>query len=479
MGLDSVTLLKAVFESTADGLLIVDPSGKVLQSNHRFQEMWRIPDELMATRDDDKLLSFILDQVFAPDAFLSKVRELYQSPLTVSEDTITFKDGRYFRRYSQPLSADGINYGRVFSFRDITVQKKNEEVFRTLTELSPDVISILSPEGKLVMNSAAAERIHGYSSEELIGQNTLEFHHPDDRAECQAVLQQLVDDPDVPVTVQYRYRHKNGTYTWMEANGSNQIHNPLINGIVVISRDIGKRKQLEEDLNEALRIRDDFTSIVTHELKTPVTSIKLQLQILQRAGKSLHTGEHSQRSENLPAMIGQVNALERLIDDLLQVSKIRKEKLSCDMKEEDLSKIISSSTENLRSLLHDCECELSNEIESELMVVCDRQRIEQVVVNLLTNVMKYAPGKPVKVVVKKNSGMAEIRVIDQGQGIQPEKRDAIFDLFCQGAGTRRVGGLGVGLYISRSIVELHSGKIFVESTPGKGSEFVVHLPLIC
>ncbi len=478
MSLDSVTLLKAVFESTADGLLIVDADGKVMQSNHRFQEMWKISDELMATRDDDKLLTYILDQIFAPEAFLAKVRELYESPHAISEDTITFKDGRYFRRYSQPLTADGKNYGRVFSFRDVTVQKKNEEVFRTLTELSPDVISILSPEGNLVMNSAAAERIHGYTNEELIGQNTLDYHHPEDREECQRVIQELVDHPGNPVTVQYRYRHKNGTYTWMEANGSNQIHNPLINGIVVISRDIGKRKQLEDDLNEALRIRDDFTSIVTHELKTPVTSIKLQLQILQRAGKTLHAGEQSQRSENLPAMIGQVNALERLIDDLLQVSKIRKEKLNCDMKEENLSKLVTMSTENLRSLLHDCECELTNDIEPDLMVVCDRQRIEQVVVNLLTNVMKYAPGKPVVVRVKNVAGMAEIRVIDQGQGILPEKRDAIFDLFCQGAGTRRVGGLGVGLYISRSIIELHSGRIFVESTPGKGSEFVVQLPLI-
>lgn len=478
MSLDSVTLLQAVFESTADGLLIVDQAGKIMQSNSRFQEMWRIPDELMATQNDEKLLNFILDQLISPEVFLAKVRELYQSPVAISEDTIPFKDGRFFNRYSRPLTSKGENCGRVFSFRDVTIQKKNEEVFRTLTELSPDVISILSPEGRLVMNSAAAERIHGYANEELIGKNTLSYHHPDDLQECQRVLQDLVDHPQSPVTIQYRYRNKNGTYTWMEAHGSNQIANPLINGIVVISRDIEGRKKLEDELKEALRIRDDFISIVTHELKTPVTSIKLQLQILQRAGKTLQSGENPQRSENLPAMIGQVNALERLIDDLLQVSRIRKEKLSCELKSDDLSGIVKESTENLRSLLTDCECELSTEIEPGIMVVCDHQRIEQVVVNLLTNVMKYAPGKPVKVIVKRNAGMAEFRVIDQGQGISLEIREAIFDLFSQGTPLRRIGGLGVGLYISRSIIELHSGKIFVESTPGKGSEFVVQLPLL-
>jgi signal transduction histidine kinase len=264
----------------------------------------------------------------------------------------------------------------------------------------------------------------------------------------------------------------------MEANASNQIHNPLINGVVVISRDISKRKQLEEELNNALEAREDFTSIVTHELKTPVTSIKLQLQILQRAGKTLQAGEALHRSENLSAMIGQVKALEKLIDDLLQVSRIQKEKITCEMKEENITKIVFESSENLRSLLDDYYCELQTELEQDVFGRCDRWRIEQVIVNLLTNVMKYAPGKPVKVVLKKLKGMAEIRVIDGGEGVSPENREAIFELFTQGTGTRRNGGLGIGLYISRSIMELHNGRIFVESTPGNGAEFVVQIPLL-
>ncbi len=89
-----------------------------------------------------------------------------------------------------------------------------------------------------------------------------------------------------------------------------------------------------------------------------------------------------------------------------------------------------------------------------------------------------SPGKPVKVVLKKLKGMAEIRVIDLGEGVSPENREAIFDLFTQGTGTRRIGGLGIGLSISRSIIELHNGKIFVESTPGNGAEFVVQIPLL-
>lgn len=478
MTIDSVSLLKAVFESTGDGLLIVDNEGKVLHSNKRFQELWRIPDVLMATEDDEKLLGFCIEQLVSPEAFMKKVQELYLNQEAVSEDTISFKDGRFFNRYSRPLKADGKKYGRIWSFRDVTEQKKNAEVFRTLTELSPDVISILSPEGSLVMNSAAAERIHGYGRDELIGKNTLELHHPDDRPLCEKALSDIMENPSEPVTIQYRYRHKNGTYTWMEANASNQINNPLINGIVVISRDIDKRKQLEQDLNDALKAREDFTSIVTHELKTPVTSIKLQLQILQRAGKSLQSGDAITRSENLPAMIGQVNALEKLIDDLLQVSRIQKEKLSVDLKEQDLSRIVKETSENLRPLLNDCNCELRLDIDPLLQASCDRGRIEQVLVNLLTNVMKYASGRPVKVTLKKLDRMGEIRVIDQGEGIAPENKEAIFNLFSQGTGTRRIGGLGIGLYISRSIVELHNGRIFVESTPGKGSEFVVHLPLL-
>lgn len=477
MSLDSLSLLHAVFESTVDGILIVDGEGKVIQSNRRFQELWKIPDSIVQTRDDQKLLNFILDQLLDPPKFISRVQSLYRNDEAFSDDTVEFKDGRIFDRHSRPLKSGGVTVGRLWRFRDITTEKKSLEMFSAIAELSPDIISILSPGGELIYNSPASVRIHGYSPEEMIGKNTFEFIHPDDQSQCAFAMEALRSDPSKIATVQYRYRNKNGHYDWMEATASNQIANPFINGFVVISREIGERKKLEHELNDALKTKDDFISIITHELKTPVTSIKLQLQILQRSGKTLHSGADSTRSENFPALISQVNSLDRLIDDLLQVSRIRNGKLNFEMKEENLGRLFKESEEYLRNLLSSAGCRLDTDIDGEVIVLCDKLRIEQVVLNLISNIVKYAPGKPVKIKLKAEDGMAKISVTDNGPGIPEEKQSEIFNLFSRGADAHHAGGLGVGLFISKSILDHHKGTIDVKSSAGKGSEFVIRLPL--
>ena len=478
MKLDGPSLLKAVFESTADGLLIVGNDGKVIDYNNRFAELWKIPSEILDTQNDEKILGFILGQLISPEKFISKVKDLYNDPEAESNDTIEFLDGRFFERYSRPLKVESVTMGRVWSFRDVSAHRKSQEFFSTITSLSPDIVSLIDESGKLVFNSTAAERIHGYSQSEMIGRNTFELIHEDDLQAVTDAMALLLADPESIQSVQYRYRNKDGSWSWMEAAASNQIKNPLIRGMVTISREITKRKKLEAELNRALKERDEFISISSHELKTPITSVLLQLQMLQRYKKSQDDmPESKKRYEDMDCLVDQVQSLQRLIDDLLSVSRIRTGKLSMEFKLEDFSALLHITLKRFNEMFLEAGCTLNVNIEDGISIPCDKIRMTQVFFNLMTNAAKYAPGSLVEISMKCLPGVVEFSIRDHGPGIPDNKKDFIFGLFERGSSQNYVTGLGIGLYISRSIIEGHNGTIHIESEHGKGSTFYIRLPL--
>lgn len=476
MDFDNLALLQAVFDSTAEGILVVDNSGKIIQFNKRFQELWKIPFEILSTQNDEKVLEYILQQLSDPDSFIAKVKELYLDTEASSHDQIEFKDGRHFERFSRPLKMGDVTVGRLWNFRDMTQMKKNEQVLAAITELSPDIISIVDANGTLVYNSTAAKRIHGYDNDEMIGINTLDLIHIDDRDYVAQELTNLLNNPGGLTTVQYRYTNKDGSFSWMEATAFNLVKNPLIRGVVTISRKIEERKQLEMDLKDALSLRDDFLSIASHELKTPLTSIKLQLQMMVRA-HVLKAEVSGLRSENMENLLEQVSSLQHLIEDLLSVSKIRTGNLALTLAEENLSFCVEKLIASYKNLFSEAKCFLEVDIENDIKMNCDKQKVEQVLVNLMSNAIKYAPGSKIKIELKQNKGHAELRVKDLGPGIPPENHEMIFGRFARASSSSYTSGLGIGLFISKNIVEGHKGSIHVESKPGSGTTFIVKLPL--
>lgn len=474
MELDTLSLLNAVFESTVEGILIVDNSGKIAKCNSRFLQMWGIPNEVLATNDDDKLIAFITDQLLHPNEFLKKVTELYRNPEALSHDNIAFKDGRFFARFSRPLKLGGETRGRVWSFRDITDYNKSFELMSAITELSPDMISIVNSAFEIVYASSASLRIHGYNPAELLGKKIFDLIHEVDRERARQRFDELLNSRESTASVQYRYRNKYGSWSWVESHASNQLDNPFIRGIVMISREINERKKLEDDLGHALKVRDEFISIVSHELKTPITGMKLQLQLIQRA-RDRDQG-YLPRPETFETLLDQVNLLQHLIDDLLCVSRIRTGKFVINLVGESLSSLVEQTCRRFHDLLQEAGCRETVSITPNVFVYCDRFRIDQVVSNLISNVIRHAAGARVEISLEKTSVQAVLKIRDYGRGIPKEKQESIFGLF-ERATSDYVSGIGVGLYLSRSIVEQHRGTLTVESDGVTGTTFIVALPL--
>lgn len=238
-------------------------------------------------------------------------------------------------------------------------------------------------------------------------------------------------------------------------------------------------RSTKAELEDAVRMRDDFMSIVSHELKTPLNTLILEVQLrkLQLGRNNFAAFSDDKLRQMVDKDERQIRSLIRLIDDMLDVSRIRTGKLSIRPNHFDLGKLVASVVENFAPQMEASSCKLLFQRPEPIVGVWDEFRIEQVLANLLTNAMRYGAGKPVQVNVSTTPVTACIEVRDQGIGISQKSLERIFCQFERAEGSESSAGLGLGLFIAEQIVKAHDGRIQVESEEGNGALFRVLLPL--
>jgi len=353
--------------------------------------------------------------------------------------------------------------------------RDTEERFRTLVETIPQLVFTAHPNGASDFYGAQTLAYSGLSAAELRRSGWTAMLHPDDRARAIAVWKTAIA-AGVPATDELRLRRSDGAYRWFLVSAV-----PLrsADGRVLkwfgSCTDIQAQKESEEAKTEAIAARDVFLSVASHELKTPIAAALLQIQQARRR-LARAPADVAGASERAAATEASIERLGKLVEALLDVSRVATGRLVLERAPYDLSAAVQNTCARFADAARRSASPLALEVEPGIRADGDRLRTEQVLTNLLSNALKYGAGRPIAVTLRRDAGRAVLTVQDHGIGIDPEDQARVFDRFERAASARHYGGLGLGLWIARQIVEASAGVIRVESWPGAGSTFTVELP---
>jgi signal transduction histidine kinase len=242
------------------------------------------------------------------------------------------------------------------------------------------------------------------------------------------------------------------------------------------ARERAVREQALRETQEAVRARDEFLSVAAHELRTPLTSMRLHLQLLQRQVGTAQPALSEEITPRTQVLERQLLRLGSLVNTLLDVSRLAAGKLSLEPRELDLAQLVRQMADAFAEEFKKAGSVLTVHLDGPLQGEWDPLRVEQVLVNLLSNAAKYGAGQPVEVSLVGEGHTAVLAVKDHGIGISEDGMARLFGKFERAVSERHYGGLGLGLYITRQIVEAMGGSITVRSAQGQGSTFILRLP---
>lgn len=484
----SHSLLAATLESTADGILVVNLKGEIESFNRKFLQLWSMPEDIIALRDDNKALEYVLSQLKYPQQFLNGVKSLYATPEAESFDILEFKDGRYFERFSLPQKIGNDIVGRVWSFRDVTDKRRAQEAFSeekerlavTLRSIGDGVITT-DTDGFVTLLNSVAERLTGWTRDEAVGKKLEQVFkiisnmtreivsNPVERA-LQFGGPIELDDNTVLLTRDGSERMIADSAAPIKDERGHAI------GVVLVFRDITEKLKIEEELakTEKLESLGILAGGIAHDFNNILTAIMGNISLAK-----MNLPEDAEVSAILTSAEDASARAQDLTHQLLTFARggvpIMK-----------TASIIPVIKEAASLALRGSNARCNFSIDDNLFPVeFDETQLSRVIGNLVINGYQAMPeGGVINISaanidaslldhpVLKEGNWVKITVKDQGTGILPQYIDKIFDPFF----TTKEKGSGLGLAISYSIIKRHGGHIEVESNDGTGSSLHVYLP---
>ncbi len=345
-----------------------------------------------------------------------------------------------------------------------------EHPYRVLVESMNEGAVSLSRERTILYCNSAFARMVGVSLDRIMGNDVCEFVPKED---CETLKQLIKQALREPVRAEITLLPSSGVClpTQFSLNPVDIEGKPSI-GIIVT--DLSERRR-HEQAEAAVRMRDEFLAIASHELRTPLSTLVLRLGLLERHAQA---GDMGQVKASVSRAKDQTDRMRRLVDRLLDVSQLASGRLSLDLAPSDLGCVVKEVAERFSEDASSARCELRLKVADGVIAHLDGFRLDEAIGNVISNAIKYGAGKPIDVELKVDGGKATLIVQDRGIGIPVEDLSRIFGRFERTTVSHNYGGLGLGLYIAKQVIEQHDGSIRAESRSGGGAQIVIELPLV-
>ncbi len=366
---------------------------------------------------------------------------------------------------------DGDVGGILLFMENITERLRSEAQLQVISNTIPAFITYIDRDERYRFANSAYLTWVGKTSQEIIGKTAREVVGDEVYKRIHPEMVRALHGEPVAYDLQ-----------WRDANGGPErifriryvpdlSPEKMVNGYVMHGQDV-------TDLRKAIVSRDEFLTIASHELKTPLTSLKLQLQMSELLMKPAEMPEalktHLQSAFSLA--LRQINSMAALVEDLLDITRIQSGRFEISLNHFDFSELVREVASRLEQPAKSAKSNLELNLDNGLFGNWDRHRMEQVLTNLVSNAIKHAPGSSIRISAMLTGTRLRLVVEDSGAGIPEDKLAKIFDRFERAAASKNISGMGLGLYIVKKIVDVHEGSIKVESQPQKGSKFTIEIP---